>query len=130
VRDAGSRNGTLLGGMLVAGELPLEGAGELGLGEDCAVGFRTDATGAALRLEVARGLDKGVTALVLRPGAKVALAEATGLHAALHFRDGRPYLEAEGGRALRLNGVRIARGAVQLVRQDVVVIDDAEVEVV
>ncbi len=129
VRDAGSRNGTLLGGMLVAGELPLEGNGQLGLGEECAVSYTVvDAGGTALRLEVARGLDKGVTALVVRPGAKVALADATGMRAALHFRDGRPYLEAEGGRPIRLNGVRIARGAVQLVRQDVVVVDDVEVE--
>ena len=130
VRDAGSRNGTLLGGMIIAGELPLEGTGQIGLGEDCAVGFRVEPGGRALHLEVARGLDKGVTALVVRPGQAASLTGATGLAATLRFERGRPYLEAEGGRPVRLNGTRIARGAVQLVRHDVVVVDDVEVEVV
>jgi hypothetical protein len=139
VRDAGSRNGTLLGGMLVAGELPLEGAGELALGEDCVIGFtvvggsggavRGDATGAALRLEIVRGLDKGTTVLVMRPGERVALEATTGLRGALEFSGGRPYLHAEGGRAIRLNGTRLARGAVQLIRRDLVVIDEVEAEV-
>jgi tetratricopeptide (TPR) repeat protein len=130
VRDAGSRNGTLLGGMLVAGELPLEGAGELALGEDCVIGFTLVEAGAALRLEVVRGLDKGITVLVVRPGASVSLAATTGLAAQLAFSGGRPYLEASGGRAVRLNGTRLARGAVQLVRRDHVVVDDVELEVV
>lgn len=126
VRDAGSRNGTLLAGMPISGELPLEGSGRVGLGEDCDLGFTVD--GAVLRLEVARGLDRGVTLLYGRPGAAVPLAAAE-LPASVQFRDGRPYLEAAGGAAMRLNGARIARGAVQLVQRDVVVVGDVEIEV-
>lgn len=127
LRDAGSRNGTLLGGLPIAGELALDGAGRFALGDDCDLAF--EIVGGVLRLEVARGLDRGVVVLAAPAERAVPLEAATGLAAALTVRDGRPYLEVRGRAALRLNGARIARGAVQLVHKDVVAVGDVEAEV-
>jgi hypothetical protein len=128
LRDLGSKNGTLLAGLPVAGEVRLEGRGQFSLGDDCEIAFETGAH--ALRLEVARGLDKGIRALLARrPGEAMELGPVSGLAAVLRFEGGRPYLKAAGERALHLNGHRVAHGAVQLVREDRVAIDDVEVEV-
>jgi tetratricopeptide (TPR) repeat protein len=125
LRDAGSRNGTLLGGLPISGELPLVDTGRFSLGEECELSFRIDAD-KTLRLEVARGLDKGVHVVVAAPSSKLALPETP---ATLRFDGGRPYLEAEAGISLRLNGAKIARGAIQLVREDVIALGDAELEI-
>jgi tetratricopeptide (TPR) repeat protein len=129
VRDAGSRNGTLLAGLPVIGEVALDGAGTLGLGDECQVGFSPAGPG-VLRLELLRGLDKGLMVLVLAADARADLHPGCGLGAHLWFVDGRPMLEADGGAPLRLNGHRIGRGPVQLIRRDVVALGDREVEVV
>jgi tetratricopeptide (TPR) repeat protein len=131
LRDAGSKNGTLLGGLPVAGEVPLDGTGSFALGEDCEVAFSVGTAAGGLRLEIARGLDKGVRVLLARQSsARLDVEEVTGLAALIWFEGGRPYLSPKAGKTLHLNKARVARGAIQLVREDVVAIDEVEVEVV
>jgi hypothetical protein len=118
LRDLGSKNGTTLGGVLMAsgGALPLDGAGEIGVGEHCTLRFRAD--GALLELGAIRGLDRGLEVRVsARP---FALASGE-----LRFTDGRPWLHASG---VSLNGVHCG-GAVQLIRGDVVELGGARFEV-
>jgi hypothetical protein len=123
LRDCASKNGTFLAGCLVDGELPLEREGDLGLGEHCAFRFKVE--GAALRLEVTRGLDRGLT--VLASSAPLAVA---GGAAELRFDGGRPILAGAAGRALDLNGTR-GGARVQLIRGDVITVGDggARIEV-
>lgn len=128
LRDAGSRNGTLLGGLPVAGTVPLIGEGELGLGDECPVRFVVHADHRMLSLEVMRGLDRGARLAVIAPESKVAL-EHLGLPFVVTFRQGRPFLESVTGRTFQLNGEPIAVGGVQLVRDDLVTIGADSFEV-
>ncbi|HKA86352.1 MAG TPA: FHA domain-containing protein [Haliangiales bacterium] len=125
LRDAGSRAGTLIGGMPLAGEVRLVDAGRFALGDECEIAWKA---GEALELVVVKGLDRGLMLIHAADGRRVSLAPRLGLPAAVWFRDGRPYVEADAERTVHLNGER-ARGAVQLVRQDVLRSDDVEVEV-
>ena len=117
LRDCGSRNGTRLGGVAIAGELPLTGRGEIGLGDAVVLGFA--AAGApgepALRLEVVRGADRGqVAVLALAP---VAVADGA---LQLRFDGGTPVLSAAPDRppaAVALNG-HAAGPAIELLRGD------------
>jgi hypothetical protein len=122
LRDAGSRTGTWLAGLRIDGAVPLPGAGRIRLGDDCELDFA--AAPGRLRLEVVRGLDRGLVLVALAPGAAADLA-AEGLPARLRFDDGRPFLEAE---ALRL-GETPAPGPVQLVRGDRLLVGELAVEV-
>src|SRR5256885_170513 len=54
LRDLDSRNGTTLAGMPLAGRVPLAVAGELGLGDECAIDYEVAAD--RLLLRVRRGL--------------------------------------------------------------------------
>ena len=114
LKDLASKNGTTLGGLPLAagGTLPLEGAGELGVGEHCTIGFRMQ--GGRLELEVTRGLDRG-RVIVASPHA-IDLAPRLHVPAQLAFTDGRPRLTVREG-ALHLNGVH-AGGTIQLLRGD------------
>jgi len=117
LRDAGSRNGTRLGGLRLeeGGELPLDGEGDLGLGDHCGLRFRAEP--GVLRIEIVRGMDRG-RVIVASSGP----VEIAGGAAELRFPDGRPTLAALGGRRLSLNGVH-AGAPVQLLRDDRVVIE-------
>ncbi len=64
LRDAGSRNGTLLSGIALAGRVPLQGSGVIGLGQDCNLQYA--ALGSNLELEVLDGPDRGLKAVLLR----------------------------------------------------------------
>ena len=116
LRDAGSRNGTFLGGIRLetSAELPLEGEGEIGLGEFCGIRYR--AQDGVLALEVIRGLDRGVR--VNAATSRFAIAEGA---AQLRFTedDGRAILSAASGRTLDLNGVHAGQ-PVELLRGDIV----------
>ncbi|MGE3634406.1 MAG: FHA domain-containing protein, partial [Sandaracinaceae bacterium] len=57
VADKGSRNGTLVGGVPIAGELELGGPTELGLGDD--VRLEVTPSGATIGIDVLSGFDRG-----------------------------------------------------------------------
>jgi hypothetical protein len=122
LRDLHSKNGTSLMNVPLApgGALPLDGEGELGIGEHCGVSFKV--RGPRLELEVVRGLDRGLR--VIASTGKIDV----GGQAELSFSDGRPRLGARDGSSLQLNGVH-AGGTVQLIRGDVVQVGDARIEV-
>jgi hypothetical protein len=118
VHDLGSKNGTTLGGvpMTAGGTLPLDGAGELGVGEHCALRFAAEGT--RLELSATRGLDRGLHVLASTQPFPLEGGE-------LRFADGRPLIS---GPAIHLNGVHCG-GAVQLIRGDVVELGATRLEV-
>jgi len=118
--DRDSKNGTTLGGVRIAGELPLVGEGDIGLGELCVIHFVQ--SGDTVTLEVTRGLDRGLRVVAGRGALDV---EGVG---ELMFIDGRPRLSPVGGRLLYLNGVHVSAG-IQLVRGDVVELGEQRLEV-
>lgn len=144
LHDLGSRNGTTLGGLPVAGHLPLAGAGKLGLGDQCtiefdfvqpaagavqpAAGAAADAAGQVLRLRIPSGLDRGALLLAAPEHVAIELAPAE-LGVSISFRNGRPHLAAAGARELRFNGDALGHVAVQLIRGDSLRIDGVDVDV-
>jgi hypothetical protein len=125
LRDAGSRNGTLLGGLPIAGAVPLSGSGSFVLSDDCAIDFDTAA--GVLALRIPRGLDRGQVALIAAEDTVIPLAPV-GVGAMLRFRQGRPILLHPDG-ALVLNGERLAAGDIQLLHGDHLTIGTIEIEV-
>jgi tetratricopeptide (TPR) repeat protein len=117
LRDTDSRHGTLIGGMPVIGEVPLEDTGRFTLGPDCELDWRREPD--LLVLEVLRGLDRGLA--VLYGPKPLPLGEGH-----VSFEGGRPYLTAT--LPLRLHGARTT-GRIQLIRRDLVAIGDLEWEV-
>ena len=128
LRDAGSRNGTALGGLPIAGRMPLAGTGAFELGDDTRIEFRLVGDPPALLLEVTRGLDRGVQVLAAHDGERIPLS-AIGLAGDLVFASGRPWLGKDAARELRLGGEAVRHGRVQLVRGDRVVLDSEEIDV-
>jgi tetratricopeptide (TPR) repeat protein len=124
--DLGSRNGTLLSGLPIAALVPLSGRGAFALGDACEITFSEK--GRALTLTVTRGLDQGKRLVVCAPGVELDLLALLELPGTLVFRDGHPALECKTG-ALILNGQRIARGAIEPVGEDAIVLGDIEVTV-
>ncbi len=127
VRDAGSRNGTLIGGMPIAGKMPLVDHGQLELGEDCRIDYAVAGEPPVLTLTANNGLDRGRTLLLARPGDRIDLA-SHGLACDLVFIAGRPHLGRATG-PLQLGGAAIAHGRVQLITGDVITLDGAELDV-
>jgi len=119
VRDLGSRNGTLVRGLPIAGSLRLEGSTEIGLGDDVTV--RVEAEPWGLKLEVLAGLDRDHVACV---GALP--LPVPGLRAKVSFVDGHPTLTAQLG--CTLDGQRVV-APIALLRGDVLEIDGHRVEV-
>ena len=131
LRDAGSRNGTAIAGLPIAGRVPLSDAGTFDLGDDTRIDFKLVAAAGeapALVLTVATGLDRGAQLIAAADGERIDLA-AIGLAADLVFARGRPWLGLGAARSLRLEGEPVKHGRVQLVRGDRVVVDDEELDV-
>lgn len=128
VRDAGSRNGTLLGGLPIAGKMPLADRGVLELGEDCRIEFVVAGEPPALALTVQNGIDRGRRLVAARAGDKIDLVPH-GLRCDVVFVDGRPWL-GRGEGTFRLGADVIAQGRAQLADGDVVTIDGTEIDVV
>lgn len=126
VRDAGSRNGTRLGGLPLAGSVPLRGTGGFALSDDCAIEFTADADLLVLRIE--RGLDRGAAALLGATGRPISLARF-GCAVDVRFERGRPILVHPPGQPLILNGERLMAGDVQLLHRDHVTVGGHEIEV-
>ena len=100
VRDAGSRNGTLLSGLPVAGRLPLTASGTIGLGDQCTLQYAVGESGDFVELDVLDGPDRGLHAVVVAG----AWSPPSGVFR-LRFREGLAIVEAqaEGGGRLLLN---------------------------
>ena len=101
VVDLGSKNGTLLHGVRVAGRLPLPTRGEIGIGDRCALRFEVN--DGQLSMEVARGLDRGMR--IVSGGAQPVTLFAL----SARFLDGRVRVRATApGQPLRVNGVSVS----------------------
>lgn len=124
--DAGSRNGTHVGGMPISGAVPLIDSGSFDLGDEYTVDYQVD--GRQLSLEVSRGMDRGKQLIVVAEGDSVDLQQQTGAPVRLRFERGRPFVQVADGVALTLNNEPCATGA-QLIHGDLVVADGREIEV-
>ena len=113
LHDAGSRNGTTLSGLAVAGHVPLAGGGTIGLGEGCLLEFSVEPD--ALELLVHEGPDRGLRALVARGPARLAPRSPFVVGVA----DGWPTLDDADGSGLLLGGAR-GPGPVFVLVEDVV----------
>lgn len=120
LRDLGSRNGTLVAGVVIARELPVDGPLTIGLGDD--VELALTPTGSSMSIEVTRGLDRGEKVVV--GGGVVALDE---LGISVRFLPDRTVVVAGVERVLL--GER-AVAEVEILRGDVLTIGGQRVEVI
>lgn len=121
VRDLGSRNGTLVRGVPIAGELRVEGPTEIGLGDDVPVRIESHADG--LELTVLGGLDRGLVAWI-GPGAM----PIPNLAASVSFVDGYPTFTPRVKASCILEGQRVV-APIALLRGDSLELDGHRVEV-
>lgn len=120
LRDLGSKNGSTLGGLPIAGVVALPPESEIGLGQHVRLQLRERHEPHRLEFEVSRGLARGLRGVICseplaleRPAPSDPRA-TSGLE--LRFAsDGQPMLSGSG--ELRLNGKRVAP-QVQLLRGD------------
>lgn len=127
LRDAGSRNGTRVGGMPISGTVPLLERGSFDLGDEYTIEYQV--MGALLSLRVARGMDLGAQLLVGADKQAIDVTEQLGAPAQLRFERGRPFLLSTGpGAELSLNG-EVCATQVQLIHGDLVVVGGREIEV-
>lgn len=133
LRDAGSRNGTLIGGLPISGAVPLRERGAFALGDVYELSYEAAAAGddrPPLVLRVTRGLDLGTILVAGDEDQPLRLASVAELPLAITMRAGRPFAVAEPRQPISFNGEPVAHGAVQLIHGDQLVIDGTEIEVV
>jgi hypothetical protein len=130
LRDLGSRNGTLIGGMPIGGAVPLTERGRFHLGDQCELAYAVAGEPPVLDLRVDGGLDAGTVLLFGAAGARLPLAQVAELAAVVTFRDGRPLLAPAGdSHVISLDGEPVTRGVVQLIHGDRLAVDGVEVDV-
>lgn len=122
IRDLGSRNGTFVNGVLLAGEIALSGPAEIGLGDDVTLDVRLAEHG--LTFEVVRGLDRGDRIIVGKGDA----LRVSGLAATFAFVADRVMLEADSGVAVQLADQPVV-AAIDLLHGDSLVVGGVPVEV-
>ncbi len=127
LRDLDSRNGTSIGGLPLAGRMPLVGTGRFSLGEECVVDFEVTADG-ALILRVHGGLDRGVALIAGDDGARLDLAPV-GTPLDVIFQRGRPLLGRGTARDMMFNSEPLGAVRVQIMRGDRLVVDGDEIDV-
>jgi tetratricopeptide (TPR) repeat protein len=131
LHDLGSRNGTSVGGLPVAGHLPLLDTGRFSLGDECVVDFevvQAEQIAPVLQLRVNSGLDRGSMLLAGTEQVAIDLTPAE-LGVAVSFRNGRPFLQSTTAREVRFAGAPLGAIAVQLIRGDQLRIDGVDVDV-
>ncbi len=102
VRDLDSRNGTLIRGLPIVGEVRLEGETTLGLGDD--VTLKVVTTGDLnVEIHVDRGLDRGTVVLIGKAAMRLPVAPGR-----VFFAEGHATLEADEGIELRLGSQECA----------------------
>jgi hypothetical protein len=126
LRDLDSRNGTTLAGLPLAGRVPLVVAGQLGLGEECAIDF--EVAGTTLVLRVRGGLDRGVALIAGPPGPPLELG-ALGLALEVSFQRGRPFLGRGSAVRVMFNDELLGDVRVQLIRADRILADGDEIDI-
>ena len=126
LRDLDSRNGTTIAGLPLAGRVPLVVAGQLGLGDECAIDF--EVAGGILVLRVRGGLDRGVALIAGAEGRPLDLAPL-GLPFEIVFQHGRPLLGRGAARTVTFNDEPLADVRVQLIRGDRVRVDGDEIDI-
>ena len=132
LRDAGSRNGTLLGGVAIAGMMPLADSGNIGLGDDCRIEFVVRAAPPRLLLTVATGVDRGLRIVVMRATERSSLADL-GWPVEFGFVRGRPVIVGASRNdkqpVVECNGVALGEVVFQLIRGDRLRCGEHEVEI-
>jgi len=126
LRDLDSRNGTSLAGLPLAGRVPLVVAGQLGLGDECAIDFEVAA--GVLVLRVRGGLDRGVALIAGIEGQRLDLAPL-GVALEISFVRGRPLLGRGGCSSVTFNDEPLGEIRVQLIRGDRVRADGDEIDI-
>jgi hypothetical protein len=126
LRDLDSRNGTSLAGLPLAGRVPLVVAGQLGLGDECAIDF--EILDGLLVLRVRGGLDRGATLIACTPDQRLELS-ALGLALELSFGRGRPLLGRGACKSMVFNDEPLGDVRVQLIRGDRVLADGDEIDI-
>jgi hypothetical protein len=126
LRDLDSRNGTQLGGLPVAGKLPLVDRGRFTLGDECALEFELE--GRVLIVRVASGLDRGLSLIIGDGGVKLSLAPL-GVALEITFVNGRPLLGRGTCRDVSFAGEPLGDLRVQLIRGDRIVADGEELDI-
>lgn len=121
VRDLGSRNGTLVSGVPIAGEIVLSGPTEVGLGDDVAV--RVSPGDRGITIEVVRGLDRGERVIVGETELRVA-----GLEATFVFEGDRAVMQPDPGVPVVLGAQGVAAG-IDLLYGDALTVGGVRIEV-
>ena len=103
LEDAGSRSGTCLGGLRVAGRLPLRGDGEIQLGASCRLQFRSR-TPLGLVLEATEGLDRGHVAVVAPDPVEIGALIGLSTPLQVSFAEGVARFERPAGNTFRVGG--------------------------
>ena len=123
VRDLDSRNGTLIRGVPIAGEVALSGPTEIGLGDDVTV-LVSPAPPAACVLEVQTGLDRGLRAVAGQGELRLSDLPCT-----ISFTGGHATLRADAGVDVTLGAQPVALPIV-LLYDDRITLGPHRVEVV
>ncbi len=126
--DAGSKNGTSIGGIRIEGSINLEESGRFDLGDHCTIDYNVSKRPKQLTLSVNSGLDRGQTLRAARNGELIRLDDL-GIPATIVFRQGRPIL-LHPSVSLRLGEHLIAHGDVQLIHGDVLSLGEIDIEIV
>jgi hypothetical protein len=127
LRDLDSRNGTSIGGLPLAGRMPLLGTGRFSLGDECVVDFEVTAEG-ALILRVHGGLDRGIALIAGDDGARLDLAP-TGTPLDVVFQRGRPLVGRGASKDVVFNAEPLGAVRVQVIRGDRLVVDGDEIDI-
>lgn len=122
LRDAGSRNGTLLQGIPITAPLTVHGAVEVGLGDHVRLAV-VPLDEQRIHLRVIAGADRGIEAWLGKGPLPV-----PGLGVAVDFDGGWPVLKADPGRQLMQHG-QVIQAPIQLLAGDRIAVGDATFEV-